>query len=112
MILKKPVSPNIKLGAYLGEWSTENDDFSCNIVGPKTYQEIKVTYEGYNITRHLLTKCGGLPTTDKEKLNWLELEEGLKVHTAKPRRDSESWAINFEEIDYTISSRASAFLSR
>ena len=112
MILKKPVSPNIKLGAYLGEWSTENDDFSCNIVGPKTYQEIKVTYEGYNITRHLLTKCGGLPTADKEKLNWLELEEGLKVHTAKPRRDSESWGINFEEIDYTISSRASAFLSR
>ena len=112
MILKKPVSPNIKLGAYLGEWSTENDDFSCNVVGPKTYQEIKITYEGYNITRHLLTKCGGLPTADKEKLNWLELEEGLKVHTAKPRRDSETWAINFEEIDYTISSRASAFLSR
>lgn len=112
MILKKPVSPNIKIGDYLGDWSIENDNFSCNIVGPKTYQEIKITYDGYNMTRHLLTKCGGLPTADKEKLNWCQLKEGLQVHTAKPRRDTETWAINFEEIDYTISSRATIFLSR
>jgi len=40
------------------------------------------------------------------------LKEGMVVHTAKPRRDPNTWAINFEEVDYTISSRASTFLSR
>lgn len=97
--------PDITIGEWLGEWGIEQDDVDANIVGPKTYQEL--TEDG-----KVITKCGGLPTEDKSKLKWLELQEGLVVHTAKPRRDPETWAINFEEIDFTISTRANAFLSR
>lgn len=112
MIIRKPAFPDIKIGKWLGEWSVEVDDVNVNVVGPKTYQELKVTYDGYNMTRTLITKCGGLPTADKNNVKWLELKEGMVVHTAKPRRDPSTWAINFEEVDYSISSRASTFLSR
>jgi len=112
MIIKKPAFPDITIGKWLGEWGIEVDDVTVNVVGPKTYQELKVTYDGCNMTRSLITKCGGLPTADKEKVEWAELKEGMVVHTAKPRRDPNTWAINFEEVDYSISSRASTFLSR
>lgn len=97
--------PNISIGKNLGQWSIEQDDVDANVVGPKTYQE--KTLDG-----KIITKCGGLPTADKEKVKWLELKEGLVVHTSKPRRDTETWAINFEEVDFTINTRASTFLSR
>ena len=102
---KNGAFPDIKIGNDLGTWSIEQDGVDANIVGPKTYQEL--TRDG-----KVITKCGGLPSEDKAKLKWLELKEGLVVHTAKPRRDTETWAINFEEIDFTINTRASALLSR
>ena len=97
--------PDIKIGEWLGEWGIEQDNVDVNVVGPKTYQELK--QDGT-----VITKCGGLPTEDKAKVKWTELQEGLVVHTAKPRRDVDTWAINFEDVDFTINTRANAFLSR
>lgn len=102
MIIKKPAKPDVTVGKWLGDWAIERDNVSVNIIGPKTYQELMM--DGT-----VLTKCGGLPTSDKNKLKWLELKDEMVIHTRKPRRDSETWAINFQEIDFTVTPRNSIF---
>lgn len=104
MIIKKPAMADVSIGSYLGDWSIEQDNVTVNVIGPKTYQEL--TENG-----KLITKCGGLPTRDKNKLKWLELKDGLVVPTEKPRRDSETWAINFKPIEFTVNARTGAFIN-
>lgn len=94
--------PNVTLGKYMGEWSLEAEDVSAYIVGPKTYQEL--SSDG-----SLITKCAGMPRAVKDKQDWLGIYEGYTVRCQKPRRDPVTWAINFEDIDYTISTRAGLF---
>lgn len=109
IIFKGDKFPNVEIGENLKQWGYEIKNVCCNIVGPKTYQELKIDYDGYNMKRTFITKCGGLPRKDKDKVPWGTLSEGLIVQTAKPRRDTETWAINIEPIEYTINTRATAF---
>ena len=103
IIFKGSKMPKVNIGNYLGDWSIEQEDVKVNVVGAKTYQEL--TTKG-----KLITKCGGLPTTEKSKLEWLQLQEGLTVETHKPKRDKDSWAINIEDVTYTINTRANTWL--
>ena len=102
MIIKKPAKPDVSVGDWLGDWAVEHDNITVNIIGAKTYQELMKDGS-------VLTKCGGLPSKDKNDLKWLELKNGLVVPTRKPRRDSETWAIDFRDIDFTITPRNSIF---
>lgn len=105
MIFTGDKFPNVTIGENLGDWGIEQTNVRANVVGAKTYQEL--TNDG-----KLITKCGGLPQKDKEKVAWGELKEGLQVETAKPRRDKDSWAINIEPILYTVNTRANTFYTR
>ena len=105
IIFKGDVFPDIKIGKYLGEWSVEAEDVSVYIVGPKTYQEL--TKDG-----KLTTKCAGMPSDEIKKRKWLEIYEGYMIKCRKPRRDPVTWAINFEETQYEISTRAQIFRGR
>lgn len=102
IIYKGDKMPNVTLGKYMGEWSLEAEDISAYIVGPKTYQEL--SNDG-----SLITKCAGMPRAVKDQQEWLGIYEGYSVACQKPRRDPVTWAINFEDVDYTISTRASIF---
>lgn len=55
------------------------------------------------------TKCGGLPRNVKDSLEWLELKDGMKVKCQKPKRDSETWAINILDTEFTVSTKANIF---
>lgn len=105
IIFKGDVFPDIKIGKNLGEWSVEAEDVSVYVVGPKTYQEL--TADG-----HLTTKCAGMPSDEIKKRKWLEIYEGFVIKCRKPRRDPVTWAINFEETQYEISTRAQIFRGR
>ena len=105
IIYKGDKMPNVKLGKYMGEWSMEAENISVNVVGPKTYQELSA--DGT-----LITKCAGMPRDIISQMQWGSLYEGLTISCRKPRRDPATWAINFEETDYTISTRASIFRGR
>ena len=97
--------PKIKIGDYMGDWSIEAEDIDAYIVGPKTYQERFPDGK-------LITKCAGMPRDIIAQQTWQSIYEGLTIPCRKPRRDPLTWAINFEETEYTISTRASIFRGR
>lgn len=97
--------PDVHIGPELGDWSIENDDFSANIVGPKTYQELKITYDHYNIKRQLITKCAGLSSIVLPTVNYGELKIGAKYEVLKSRRDKDNWAISLRKTEFEISDR-------
>ena len=101
IIYKGDKMPDVKLGKELGCWEMEHEKVDVNIIGPKTYQELE---DG-----KVITKCGGLPTVVKDKLNWLELYDGMTVKCEKPRRDPNTWAINMVETEFTVSTKASIY---
>ena len=101
IIFKGDKMPNVSIGKNLGDWSIEQQNIAVNIVGPKTYQEL--------VNGECITKCGGLPRVYKDKLKWLELEDGISFQCAKPRRDKNTWAINIIDTVFTVSTKASLF---
>lgn len=101
IIYKGNRMPKISIGKDLGDWSIEEEHIDVNIVGQKTYQE----KDGDMI----VTKCGGLPKKVKNSLKWLELKDGMSIPCMKPRRDSETWAINIVDTEFTVSTKASIF---
>lgn len=94
--------PNVKIGKELGDWGIEQENASINVVGQKTYQE--KTADGT-----VITKCAGMPTALKDKVEWLGLYDGLTIDCTKPRRDKNTWAINIEPTQFTVSSKAQIF---
>lgn len=102
IIYKGDKMPDIKIGKNLGEWGIEQSDVKVNVVGAKTYQEL--TSDGT-----LITKCGGLPSREKNLLEWGELQDGMKIDTFKPRRDKDIWAINIEPVTYTVNTKVGMF---
>ena len=110
MIFKGNIMPDINIGKELGDWSIEKEHVKVNVVGAKTYQEQEQIKIGTNVHLDIVeTKCGGLPRAVKDNLKWLELKDGMKVHCQKPKRDSETWAINILDTEFTVSTRANAF---
>ena len=105
IIYKGNKDPDVTIGKNLGDWGVEAEDVSAYIVGPKTYQELDS--EG-----NLTTKCAGMPKDIIKQQTWLSIYEGLTIPCRKPRRDQLTWAINFEETEFTISTRAQIFKSR
>ena len=105
IIFKGNKMPKIKIGDYMGDWSIEAEDIDAYIVGPKTYQERFPDGK-------LITKCAGMPRDIIAQQTWQSIYEGLIIPCRKPRRDPLTWAINFEETEYTISTRASIFRGR
>ena len=105
IIYKGDKTPNVKIGKWLGDWGVEAEDVSAYIVGPKTYQELEKDGK-------LTTKCAGMPKDIIKQQTWLSIYEGLTIQCRKPRRDQLTWAINFEETEFTISTRAQIFKSR
>lgn len=105
LIIKKPAMANVEIGENLGQWGIECDNVKVNIVGAKTYQELLEDGK-------VITKCGGLPTREKQKLKWLELKDGLIVNTAKPRRNPDTWEINIKDTEFTVSARNGLFSQR
>lgn len=105
IIYKGNKMPNVHIGEELGDWSIEAEDVSVYIVGPKTYQEL-------TSDNKLTTKCAGMPKDIIKQQSWLSIYEGLVIPCRKPRRDQLTWAINFEETEFTISTRAQIFKSR
>lgn len=105
MIFTGDKMPDVRIGNNLGDWGIEQEDVTVNCVGPKTYQELIKEPD----RSRWITKCGGLPTKDKDSVYWGQLREGLTVKTSKPRRDLRTWAINFEPVDYTVNTRAYTF---
>lgn len=94
--------PDIEIGKELGQWGIEQSDVSINVIGPKTYQE--KTADG-----EIITKCAGMPTALKDKVEWLGLYDGLTIPCTKPRRDKNTWAINIEPTYFTVSAKAQIF---
>lgn len=105
IIYKGNKMPNVNIGKYMGDWSLEAEDIDVNIIGPKTYQEL--SKDGT-----LITKCAGMPRDIIAQQTWGSVYEGMTVQCRKPRRDPITWAINFEETEYTVSTRASIFRGR
>ena len=101
IIFKGNKMPDIKIGKNLGDWSIEEDHIDVNVVGQKTYQE--------RDKDTVITKCGGLPKQVKNRLKWLELKDGMSIPCMKPRRDSNTWAINIVDTEFTVSTKASIF---
>lgn len=101
IIFKGDKMPDVSIGKNLGDWSIEQKGIDVNIVGAKTYQE--------KIGDQIITKCGGLPRIVKDKLDWLELKDGMSIKCSKPRRDKNTWAINIIETEFTVSTKASIF---
>lgn len=101
-IVFKGKFPNVTIGKNLGDWGIEQQDVTINVVGPKTYQE--KLKDGT-----VITKCAGMPKNVKDLVPWLGLYDGLQVPCYKPRRDKESWAINIEKTEFTVSTKAQIF---
>lgn len=105
IIYKGDKDPNVPIYSDFGGWEIEAENVDAYIVGPKTYQEL--FQDGI-----CKTKCAGMPREIIEKQEWLGIYEGLNLKVSKPRRDKITWAINFEETEYTISTRAQSFRGR
>ena len=103
IIYTKNKDPNVKIGKNLREWGIEHDSVNVFIVGPKTYQEYDLN------NNELITKCAGMPKNIIAKQKFGDLIEGKSYSCRKPRRDLTSWAINFEDTEYTINTRAQIF---
>lgn len=101
-IVFKGKMPNITIGKNLGEWSIEQEHININVVGQKTYQEL--LNDGT-----VITKCAGMPSALKDLVPWLGLYDGLKIECSKPRRDKNTWAINIEPTEFTVSTKAQIF---
>lgn len=107
MIYKKGVTPKISYGKELSDWGIEHESVDMWAVGPKTYQELDLLEK--DPKKQLITKCAGMPRSDIKDVPWKGLHEGLEIKTRKPKRDTVTWAINFEETTYKISTRAQIF---
>lgn len=101
-IVYKGKMPNVTIGKELTQWSIEQENVSINVVGQKTYQEL--LNDGT-----VITKCAGMPSALKDLVPWLGLYDGLKIDCYKPRRDPNTWAINIELTEFTVSTKAQPF---
>lgn len=106
IIFKGDKMPDVRIGKKLGDWSVEQKGVDVNIVGPKTYQELIINDKG---EKECITKCGGLPRVVKDKLNWLQLKDGMTIQCQKPKRDPVTWAINILDTEFTVSTKAALF---
>lgn len=100
IIYKGDVQPDVTIGKWLGDWGYENDNFSANIIGPKTYQEQN---------DQLITKCAGLGKDVIRTVKFGELKEGAVFHTLKSVRNPENWSISLEEREHEVKPRAFTF---
>lgn len=95
------VMPNITIGKYLNEWGVENDDFTMNCIGCKTYQETS--------DNGTITKCAGLSREILNTIEFGELKEGNTYTTLKSHRDPLTWAINLKPTTHEVKIRTDVF---
>lgn len=94
------VHPDVHIGKEMGDWSIENDDFTANVVGAKTYQEL-------NDDGTVITKCAGLSSIILPTVKFGELRIGAKYNVLKSHRDKDDWSISLRKTVFEISDRLS-----